>query len=801
MKNLVIFLYFVFLFKIAFAQSLPSLPGLNGGEGDNLIPEYVAVPEMEDVNNEPSPFDDMPEFGEAPSFDAPSFDLPESETADNFPSLGGDWQDAPPPPGAINGDDIPEIESVEIDQFQANDIENSANDGFSNELEVDDNFQNVTIDNLLDEDLEIEVSKDQFPDTPSLGGFTIGRSSENKSAESGFDTKDINKKEEEVLNALFQGQDTDVKYETISLENRKSNSATGVDRLNDFAADNIKRAPHSPVTYSEDQLTEHLIKAAAAGNRDAVLALLHSGRNANATNKFGETPLMSSINNGNNSITEILLAEGANPNATDNRGNTPIHVAVSKSNYFAVEKLIKAGALVDPRNRANDTPLLIATLNNSLDIVDLLIRTGADVNKSNDDGLTPLHIATFNNNIEVVKYLLYVGANANMINREGLKPYDLAYGRNLDMARLLAGYTGKQQFVSNDLPNLIQQQNNMNQNLAPNTYGQQFNLLPASFNENNQPTRQNQTAWWGAQQTAQQNVIPVQSAEVYTPTPPQQQFQQPQYSQQAETQLEQLYTQPTQQASYTGENQTNDFENLGYEMLSENRRKTARLSNVDKISNNYAPTQMPKNIISKNIGFMGMSGKPKSDSFKGNEYSGLPTPKSMIEAPIRNTQPMQQQVYAQPSNYGNSNYNTGNPYNNIVPTNAQTNLNVAPANTTTTNQRILKYSEMPYNKKNSWDRNLEKWLIASSKISQFTETEKQVWEKQRAILQSVYQEDFKNSVEQTKRRIIAQQRSSIEMYGTNKPVFDNKINQGLTGKDLNNALKTSYLKRSGNPAI
>lgn len=766
MKNLVIFLYFVFLFKLAFAQSLPSLPGLeseNIDENPNLIPEYVEVPEME----EPASKAQVPEFDEAEF---------------NKYNADDEWQDAPPPPAVSEEFAAPELE---IDQFRRNDFEDKKENEFSQELQVDDNFENVTIDKLLEEDdFEIEVSKDQFPATPSLGGFKA-REPEDSLADREFKTDDIEQKEEEVLNALFREDLVEETPEEIPLEEVASQSDDGVDKLNDFEKSTNKRVSHQPVTYSEDQLVEHLIKASTVGNKSAVLGLLHSGRSANAQNKFGETPLMASIYNGHNSITEVLLAEGADPNIRDNKGNTALHVAASKKNYFAVEKLIKHGAFVDPRNRSNDTPLLIATLNNYLDIVDLLVRNGADINKSNDDGLTSLHVAAFNGNIEIVKYLLYVGANANMINRDGMKPYDLAYGRSLDVARLLAGYTGKEKYVSNELPQLIRQQNNFNsQALTPNNYGQQFSLFPESYSEDpgyEQQMRERQTAWWGARQKAQQSTMPVQDNNVYannvapTPAPAP------------------VSNTPQQISSYEN-NASIQPESIDYESISRDRAGKAKLSNVEVISNNYGLANKPENVIQKNINFMGSSETPKSDTYANDKYIGLRKPKSMKPAYTAQQQqkPPASTMAKAPASPPKRTYTR------TASVKPKVSAKPRATRSSTRGKRILKYSQMPMEKRISWDRNLEKWLRASAKLSEFNQKEKRVWEKQRAILQSVYQDDFKDSVEKTKRKIAGSNNSSSNnRYGVKitplKTLTRNRMGTQSSRKYLDNSYKTSYV--------
>jgi len=693
MRNLVVFVYFVFLFKIAFAQSLPSLPGLDGtgiNEDPNLIPEFEEVPTFEAENN-------IPEF-EVPQFDESDFAAP--EFSGETPSLGG-----------------------------RNNNDRNSNQVLSNKVD--------------------------------------------------FETENVEQKEDAVLSAIFKQEVKEVEVAQEDISTDQLAKKTDVDRFNDFEKNTNRRASHQPITYSEGQLIEHLVLAARSGNRSAVLSLLHSGRNPNSKNQFGETPLMASIYNGHNTITEILLAEGANPNDIDNKGNTALHVAAAKGNYFAVEQLVKRGATVDPRNRSNDTPLLIATLNNSLDIVDVLIRNGADVNKSNDDGLSPLHVASFNGNIEVVKYLLYVGGNANMINRDGLKPYDLAYGKNLDIARLLAGYTGREKYVSSDIPKLLQQQNMVNQQVQPvANYDQQFSLVPESYAkaEDDNNLRQRQSQWWGARQTAQQSVIP--ASEVLSQQPQQQVI----YQQPASVEQQVAMSIPAQSAPIESAPIQQEFD---YESLAKSRASSATLSNVASISNKYAPTQQPQSIIRNNVSQLQVTKKPKSDRYALVDMPrNIPTPKSMTNSRYNNIQQQQQQTRTPP--LARTTYSR----QQVAKT------RVAPKSS----KKIIAYSSLPANKKISWDRNLEKWVKASSNITAFSPKELEMWKKQRQILQSVFQDQFNNNVEKTKRRIAAQQSSSIN-YGVKvTPLGVPKRTGRLTRQNMGRA-RVSHLNQISSSAI
>jgi len=94
MKNFVIFVYFVFLFKLAFAQSLPTLPGLSA-DGMDSNSDLLEIPGMEeDGDSFPVEFD-LPAMGNSTSSLNPASELDDlsSEVDDfsnNFQGLSDD---------------------------------------------------------------------------------------------------------------------------------------------------------------------------------------------------------------------------------------------------------------------------------------------------------------------------------------------------------------------------------------------------------------------------------------------------------------------------------------------------------------------------------------------------------------------------------------------------------------------------------------------------------------------------------------------------------------------------------------
>jgi ankyrin repeat protein len=86
---------------------------------------------------------------------------------------------------------------------------------------------------------------------------------------------------------------------------------------------------------------------AVEGYADAVRFAGSLGFDPNATNDFGDSPLIDVATLGNDQMAEVLLALGANPNATSETRDNVLHSAVRSGNARLVEILLSAGARLD----------------------------------------------------------------------------------------------------------------------------------------------------------------------------------------------------------------------------------------------------------------------------------------------------------------------------------------------------------------------------------------------------------------------------------------------------------------------
>jgi ankyrin repeat protein len=117
---------------------------------------------------------------------------------------------------------------------------------------------------------------------------------------------------------------------------------------------------------------------AIEGFADAVRLLVELGFDVNATNEFGDSPLIDVATCGNHEIAEALLAAGADPNARSNTMGKVIHCAIQSGNARLIELLLATGA--DPNAQSNvvDNALHFAIRTGNARIVELMLAAGAD---------------------------------------------------------------------------------------------------------------------------------------------------------------------------------------------------------------------------------------------------------------------------------------------------------------------------------------------------------------------------------------------------------------------------------------
>lgn len=147
---------------------------------------------------------------------------------------------------------------------------------------------------------------------------------------------------------------------------------------------------------------------------DLETAKLLVSANANATNRYGVTPLSLACQNGSTAMVELLLAQGADPNTTLRGGETVLMTAARTGKAGPVKALLSRGAIVDAKEKRGQTALMWAAADGHAEVVELLLTAGADFRTAlPDSGFTPLFFAARDGRAEVVRALLKAGADVS----------------------------------------------------------------------------------------------------------------------------------------------------------------------------------------------------------------------------------------------------------------------------------------------------------------------------------------------------------------------------------------------------
>jgi ankyrin repeat protein len=189
-----------------------------------------------------------------------------------------------------------------------------------------------------------------------------------------------------------------------------------------YSAVDLNTIPHGgrPDQPSLDNTTSvQLIRTLLdqGANPDAQLKLfppyraVGPDRGADMMLTIGATPLLRAAKAGDVEAVRLLLEHGANPNLPNIQGITPIMAAAGLGSNE-----------IDTRGRFKTQPDLVAC-------VDLLVKAGADVNAHDNNGATALHGAALFGYDEVVKDLVAHNADVNAKDKKGMTPLDAAMGR------------------------------------------------------------------------------------------------------------------------------------------------------------------------------------------------------------------------------------------------------------------------------------------------------------------------------------------------------------------------------------
>lgn len=119
--------------------------------------------------------------------------------------------------------------------------------------------------------------------------------------------------------------------------------------------------------------------AAHDGDAAKVDALIRSGADVNARNRFGSTPLYEAVLGNHTAVVKRLLKAKADPDAANEGGMTVLMLVARTSNVEVAEALVKAGADVNRREPTRgQTALILAAAQSQPEIVRVLVKAGAD---------------------------------------------------------------------------------------------------------------------------------------------------------------------------------------------------------------------------------------------------------------------------------------------------------------------------------------------------------------------------------------------------------------------------------------
>ena len=160
--------------------------------------------------------------------------------------------------------------------------------------------------------------------------------------------------------------------------------------------------------------TTPLHRAVHRNDLKAADALIRSGADVNAVNRYGVPPLSLAATNGNAVMLELLLKAGATADATQSEGETALMTAARTGIPAAVGTLLAHGADVNAKESwRGQTALMWAAAEGHADTIQVLLEAGAQVNARSNTGWTALLFAAREGQIAAVKTLLAGGANVD----------------------------------------------------------------------------------------------------------------------------------------------------------------------------------------------------------------------------------------------------------------------------------------------------------------------------------------------------------------------------------------------------
>ncbi|MER8501047.1 ankyrin repeat domain-containing protein [Mesorhizobium sp. M0045] len=146
------------------------------------------------------------------------------------------------------------------------------------------------------------------------------------------------------------------------------------------------------------------------------------------SNPDGPAPVHKAVMRHSSAEVIQAISEGKDVDALDREGRTPLFYASKDGETAIVAALIERGAKVNVQDKNLETPLHFAAREYRLEVAELLVKGGADVSSQDIHGNTPLWRAVFESRGrgELIKLLLSAGSDKTLKNKLGCSPQDLA---------------------------------------------------------------------------------------------------------------------------------------------------------------------------------------------------------------------------------------------------------------------------------------------------------------------------------------------------------------------------------------
>lgn len=154
------------------------------------------------------------------------------------------------------------------------------------------------------------------------------------------------------------------------------------------------------------------------GDRDAALAMIAAGTDANARSADGTTALQWAAHRGDLELVRVLLDHGADATLSNDYGVTALSAAAVEGDHDIVEALLDAGADVDSPNSEGQTALMVVARTGQIETARLLLARGARVNAHETwGGQSALMWAAAQQQPDMIRVLLEHGAAVNARGR------------------------------------------------------------------------------------------------------------------------------------------------------------------------------------------------------------------------------------------------------------------------------------------------------------------------------------------------------------------------------------------------